>query len=49
MDKMTRRNLFAILFTASVTKEAQAAADAVGPLKIVKVEAIRFRELWLWL
>ena len=57
MKEMTRRDLFAFLFTAAITKEARAAADAAGPMKIVKVEAVRFREdlsikgiapNWMW-
>ncbi len=43
---MTRREFLgtAVLGSGLATPEARAAADAVGPMKITKVEAVRFRD-----
>ena len=41
--KLTRRDLLALLGAPLVTPQARSAAQAAGPMKITKVEALRFR------
>jgi galactonate dehydratase len=41
--RLSRRELLALFGAGFVTRQARAAADAVGPMKITKVEALRFR------
>ena len=41
--KLTRRDLLAWMAVPFVTPQARAAAQAAGPMKITKVEAMRFR------